>query len=351
MPRHSYIGKQSKDIDKKEHYFETVVSFDEIFNNPKMTKINKPNYQGALLETKVEQMIVEYLQNPLLLRSKNRIIIGCLRDNWYIVDGQHRIEMAKQLYNDHSKNDTLVFCWYECSNEESMKTLFKSLNYDSIKNKFYIQAADFKQIVVLEFIQKLKDNCKSFFSKKTTQHGKVMAIEEFSLKLQKIQFFDIFKDSQTAYSYLLEKNKEFYNINRYNINFSENRSIFYVEEEKNIAANIIFPLKRNNFIDWLDDPTKPPIHYSKKHNKDTISAYKKNIVWKREFGESIEGVCPISFCDSKLKRVKNGWQCGHIISEYNRGPTEPNNLRPICKGCNTSMGSQNWFVWDQDTKV
>ena len=50
MPRHSYIGKQSKDIEKKKNYFETVVGFDEIVNNPKMTKVNKPNYQGALLE-------------------------------------------------------------------------------------------------------------------------------------------------------------------------------------------------------------------------------------------------------------------------------------------------------------
>ena len=29
MPRHPYIGKQSKDYDKKDNYFETVVTFEE----------------------------------------------------------------------------------------------------------------------------------------------------------------------------------------------------------------------------------------------------------------------------------------------------------------------------------
>jgi hypothetical protein len=346
MPRHSYIGKQSKDTDKRDRYFETVVQFDEIYNNPKMEKIHKPNYQGALIEKKIEAMVEEYLENPLFLRSKNRIIIGCLGENWYIVDGQHRVEMARQLYQEQSKNDTLVFCWYECANEQDMRGLFNSLNQDSIKNKFYIQTQDFTQIVVLEFIRRLKTHCKPYFAGKKTENGRLMAVEECVAKLRSIHFFDQFKDSQQAYTYLREKNNEFYEINRYRINFQENKTMFYVEEGKNIAEGIIFPLKRNNFIKWLEDPKNPPIHYSKKSSKDRISPYKKSVVWKRQFGESVEGKCPISFCTRKLRRVKNGWQCGHIVSEHNGGPTEPSNLKPICGECNSSMGRMNWNDWD-----
>ena len=39
------------------------------------------------------------------------------------------------------------------------------------------------------------------------------------------------------------------------------------------------------------------------------------------------------------KGVKGGYQCGHIISEYNGGATEPFNMRPICSGCNQGMGN------------
>ena len=84
MPRHQYIGKQSKDYDKNDHYSETVVSFEQICNDPKIEQIRKPNYQGALIDDKCEKMVEEYLENPLLLRFKNRIIIGCLKKNWYI---------------------------------------------------------------------------------------------------------------------------------------------------------------------------------------------------------------------------------------------------------------------------
>ena len=54
-------------------------------------------------------MILEYLEKPELLRIKDKIIIGCLRDNWYIVDGQHRLEMARTLSKDHNKNDIFYF--------------------------------------------------------------------------------------------------------------------------------------------------------------------------------------------------------------------------------------------------
>ena len=41
-----------------------------------MEKISKPNYQGSLIEEKIEKMTEEYLNNPLLLKFKNQIIIG-----------------------------------------------------------------------------------------------------------------------------------------------------------------------------------------------------------------------------------------------------------------------------------
>ena len=35
------------------------------------------------------------------------------------------------------------------------------------------------------------------------------------------------------------------------------------------------------------------------------------------------------------------WECGHIKSEANGGDLNTNNLKPICSGCNKSMGSKN----------
>ena len=47
---------------------------------------------------------------------------------------------------------------------------------------------------------------------------------------------------------------------------------------------------------------------------------------------------------------RNGWHCGHVISEKNGGETNIGNLRPICGSCNNSMGSMNWTTWENSTK-
>ena len=313
MPRHQYIGKQ---VDKTNNYIQTNVSFEDIFNNPKMENISKPNYQGSLVEEKIEKMSEEYLKNPLLLKFKNHIIIGCLQNNWYIIDGQHRIEMAKSLYSNHGVNDHLVFCWYICSAEEIMKDIFRSVNIDSLKNQYYVSDNDIKQIIKEEFTGKLKDYHKTHFANRKTETGKTKTIEEFVIEIDAINFFERFTNSQEAYNSLKEENNEFFNVNRYSINLEKNPTIYYAPEKKLINEKVIFTLKRK-------------------------------AVWRREFGENDTGVCPISFCNVILKTgVKNGFQCGHIQSEYNGGVTEVSNLRPICSGCNQSMGKTNWGNWD-----
>lgn len=343
MPRHHYIGKQ---VDKTNNYIQTNVTFEDIFNNPKMENIRKPNYQGSLLEEKIEKMSDEYLKNPLLLKFKNHIIIGCLKDNWYIIDGQHRIEMAKSLYSNHGVNDHLVFCWYICSAEEIMKDIFCSVNIDSLKNQYYVSDNDLKQITKEEFTGKLKDYHKTHFANRKTDTGKTKTIEEFVIELDTINFFEKFTNSQEAYNSLKEENNKFFDINRYSINLEQNPTIYYAPEKKLINEKVIFSLKRNNFVEWLSDKTKDPYHNTRAI-KANISSYKRKAVWRREFGENETGVCPISFCNLILKTgVKNGFQCGHIISEYNGGVTEVSNLRPICSGCNQSMSKTNWVDWD-----
>ena len=120
----------------------------------------------------------------------------------------------------------------------------------------------------------------------------------------------------------------FYNIARYNVDFQNQKGIYYKDEYKSIEDKIIFSLKRNNFVDYLIDQSIDPIHSFKKQ-KTKISAYKKKKVWENEFGENKEGRCPISFCNTLLinKKGVGGWQCGHIISEYNGGETE---VKIIC---------------------
>lgn len=347
MPRHQYIGTKSKDCENKENYYETIVSFDKIYNDKKMDQIRKPNYQGALLDEKVDKMAQEYRENPLLLRFKNRIIIGCLKTNWYVIDGQHRIEMARTLFKDYNIEDKLVFCWYVCSNEQEMKDIFISVNHDSIKNQFYVSSDDIKQIIKEELTGKLKEYNKRHFAKKKSQNGRIKTIEEFVTELDDKKYFNDVNTSQEAYNKLVRDNDQFYDINRYEINLQNNASSYFKPEITILEEKIVFSLKNNNFIDWVSDKKKHKPYHQNRAIKASISPYKKKKVWENEFGTSETGICPISFCSTVLKgKGKGGFQSGHIISEYNGGVTEPSNMRPICAGCNQSMGMKNWNEWD-----
>ena len=350
MPKNIYPGKK---IYEKNNYFETRITFDKISNDPKINNIIKPEYQGSLDEDRVNNMISEYLKNPLYLKFKDKIIIGNLNDTWYCVDGQHRLEMIKRLYSENNiANDSINFCWYKCNDEEYMKELFMSVNYDSTKNKYYIESDAFDQIKICEFTKLLKNSYKSYFANKKTERGKKYTIEEFRDKLIELDYFknDVFNDAKEILDHIKFENDEYHKLNRYDVTIKNNDlDIYYKDEQKCIVDKIIFTLKNTNFLDWLQDKNELPYHPPKK-SKEKISSYKKKKVWEKEFGIFENGMCPISFCNTILNNSQNkNWECGHIISEFNNGPTEPYNLRPICKNCNSSMGSKNWYVYDSST--
>ena len=68
MPRHQFIGKQTE---KANNYFQTNVSFEELVNNPKMEQIRKPNYQGSLLDEKIDKMLDELDDENLFVGIHN----------------------------------------------------------------------------------------------------------------------------------------------------------------------------------------------------------------------------------------------------------------------------------------
>lgn len=76
----------------------------------------------------------------------------------------------------------------------------------------------------------------------------------------------------------------------------------------------------------------------KKKTKEKIPATVKNSLWRTYFKENIVGICQC--CKKEQISVKN-FDCGHIISEKNGGSVSIDNLKPICRLCNSSMGTMN----------
>jgi 5-methylcytosine-specific restriction endonuclease McrA len=70
--------------------------------------------------------------------------------------------------------------------------------------------------------------------------------------------------------------------------------------------------------------------------KTSIPLVLREMVWCKYFKNSFVGTCDV--CNDSIKFTNHA--CAHIISEYNGGSTDIDNLIPLCHKCNLSMGSR-----------
>ncbi len=106
------------------------------------------------------------------------------------------------------------------------------------------------------------------------------------------------------------------------------------EKIKELEKNIIKLTLEKDFI--MSHSTK--IKINKYKVKDKIPATVKNTLWRKYFNDNINGKCYC--CKIENISIKN-FDCGHVISEKNGGDISLDNLRPICRLCNSSMSTIN----------
>ena len=334
---------QGQHLQTEDNITKKIITFQKLRSLVENNIFKKPDCQGALIEEKVNSMTNCYLKRPENFQYKNTIIVGVIKDQYYILDGQHRVEMCINLCkNYHKYNKKLIVAYYPLKNHMEAQDLFNEINIDSIKNEFYISKDQFTQIIINEFRNKLKDIFKQLFSKKLNS-GKIKCIEEFVDELYAIGFLND-KTIDKAFEELMKFNKEYFKIIYKPCKDNNSlENLLYKGEIKSIIDNqIVFCTKQNNFIEFLKNKTKP-IHIWKKNKKRITKGLRKK-VWFREFNKQEHGICPIKHCQNVI--TKDNFQAGHIVSEFNGGPTELDNLRPICKTCNTEMGRNNWNKYD-----
>jgi hypothetical protein len=320
---------------------ENILSFKQIKQIIDDNLLLKPPFQTDLDEDKVKEMIDSYIENPSYLIFKNKIIVSIINnERLYLLDGQHRIQMAYKLYCEHNKDDVLYICYFYVNTDHEMKKLFYEINKDSYKNYHYISLDDFKLNLYDYTKLYLENNYKIFFSQKKNINKNIYSITEFLEKLLENKYFDKFNDLKELINDLDNKNNKFYKLISYRDYYIEDKTFFYVDEYESINQQIIMSLKNNNFINYLTDDTIIPDHKFK-NKKQKILPKLRIEVWRKEFGLNDDGKCPL--CDNIINVGKNGFHCAHIISEKNGGKTELNNLRPLCETCNLKMSYNNWI--------
>jgi RNA polymerase subunit RPABC4/transcription elongation factor Spt4 len=331
---------------EKQNCIEMPITFKQLKKDRDLFK--RLPYQTDLDEQKVEEMVRAYQKNPDYLVYKNKIVIavvpiGLTDDyNLYVIDGQHRIEMAIELVDNHDVNDYLMLCYYKIESDKKMKGLFKEINKDSFKNNKYVSLEEFQETLYDLTLQWIRSDYSIYFPDKKSQQNRTYSSAEFLNLLAAKNYFDQWGTLDDIKKDIESANKSFNKLIDYQEYFIQQPELFYKGEQTCVKNGIIMSLKNNNFIDYLMDKTNTIPDHKFKNQKKTISPKLRIQVWAKEFDNRESGQCPFFRCKNIIHNGLNGFHCGHIVSEFNGGETLLENLRPICASCNCRMSTTNW---------
>ena len=88
-------------------------------------------------------------------------------------------------------------------------------------------------------------------------------------------------------------------------------------------------------------PVQPVI--DSKYSKKKIPERLRQEVWEKNIGDKFWGNC--FTCNMRLCAFE--FSCGHVVSEADGGPTALENLKVVCKSCNSKMGTQNMMTFKE----
>ena len=107
-----------------------------------------------------------------------------------------------------------------------------------------------------------------------------------------------------------------------------------IEKDEAKLKKPIAPVKVEESDDKKNDSNS-----DKTYKKKSIPKKIKELVWNNHIGHDIATFMCI--CCEKTPIKNTEFHCGHVLAEANGGTLDITNLRPICAGCNLSMGTQN----------
>lgn len=346
--------------DGKNGSFLVTVTFGETSKLIDDNILEDPLIQTSLDDDKVEEMIKTYIEHPSFFISKSIITIAlCKKDKttkYYLIDGQHRINMAKKLYDNKDENSTLLFAFHTIKNDDEGELLFDSLNKDSFRNAKFVGFEIFKKNKINDVKDLIKKKYDGIYLNKKSEKEQLFTVAEFIDNLSEFGFFENDENKKFDKNEIIAKiekvHKNFFNKLDYlekTRDKKEAENIFCKKEIDCICdyKNVMF-FKNNNFIQVLCGIDTEEYHDYKQVRK-TWDKRKRNNVWKNEFGDIDDGICPIYKCGAKLYRNMNhGFHIGHIQSIKNKGRDDESNVRPICANCNMRMGDKNWHDYEDE---
>lgn len=313
--------------------------------------IQIPSIQRIKYNNKIEEIL--HYQETYFKKYKQFNFLGVININYclenktnYLIDGQHRYHCIRKLNTLGYENEKIYIEINKVNSINDVKENYELINKNTPLPEF---TSDIPIELINDTLKLFQDKySEEIFSEKTKCHRPKISrirfeecIEYISKKLNIISPISLFN--------IIEKENS--NLSRWKIenypkinNLSKPQKILNTCREYNFYLGLFLFNSEEYIFDWVKNIIKNEsgeeiTQKRKSRKKKTIPKVLKNQVWYKYIGKTI-GQSKCLCCNNNLI-YQNDFEAGHVLAESKNGKTDIENLRPICKQCNQSMGNTN----------
>ena len=309
--------------------------------------IDVPNIQRIKDSNKIDDIInyqLNYFKERGIFNYLGTINIHFCDETklYYLVDGQHRFESLKKMYNEMGHNID-IFVEIVCvKTYEELKSNYNIINKNTPLPDF---PESIDKLIPEKAAEYFKLKYPTIWSKNSRSRRPHLYFNFFQEALGIITDKLELNDVNKLINIIEEYNQKLknWNISEFPNSKDINESMKKKCEETNFYLGLFKHVSDEYAYKWVQTiiyNEKGMIIKEKKRNcKKKIPQKIRIDSWNKFVGEDIKKA-PCICCRTKIIDSFD-FQAGHIISEKNGGNISIDNIIPICSGCNQSMGIKN----------
>jgi len=275
----------------------------------------------------------------------------------YLVDGQHRYESLKMLYNKYNyKKESIIIEVVEVNNEKELIENYDMINKNTELPEFPDNInKNIPENVALYFFNKYPEIFVTTKRTKRPHINKNLFQEALGVLNSELNTRLSLTLNELDLTNIIEEKNE--NMSVWPIDSYQNkiRKMKSWGTYKILCDNYGFYLgmytscDRNDYIfKWVKDIIYEKTGFEMKKTKINtrrrkIPQVKRRQVWETYMGNVAKGDCYC--CNITEINLGGNFECGHVQSIFEGGSDELINLRPICSSCNKSMGTENLYKY------
>lgn len=312
-----------------------------------------PNIQRIRDDDKVSDIIsyqCDFFRRHQYFNIMGVINIHFCAENttYYLIDGQHRYEAFKQMYQKMGHDISIAVEYVQVKTMEQVKENYQLINKNTPLPDF---PENIDKNIPETVAQYFKDKYPNIWSKNTRARRPHLYFNFFQEALgfltEKLQLKSSDKLQELLESYNSKLSQ--WNIKQFPDHKSLNENIikkckelgFYLGMYKHVSDN--FGYKWVQAIIEIETGVKIKDDSKNKSGKSKIPKKLKNDSWDKYVGK--EHGITLCICCNNTQIDSKSFVGGHIISEKNGGKINIDNIVPICSECNSSMGSTNMNIF------